>query len=101
MEPWGRIGSGVLELIASILILYPRTTFFGAALGAGFMSGAIFFHLTRLGISVKNDGGLLFTYALLVFVSCVTLLFIYREELIYSKTDFQKKYLIYEIYFSD
>jgi uncharacterized membrane protein YphA (DoxX/SURF4 family) len=81
MEPWGRIGSGVLELIASILILYPRTTFIGAALGAGLMSGAIFFHLTRLGISVKDDGGLLFAYALLVFTSCVILLFIYRGEI--------------------
>ena len=84
MEPWGRIGSGVLELIASILILYPRTTFIGAALGAGLMSGAIFFHLTRLGISVKDDGGLLFVYALVVFISCVILLFIYRGEI--SKT---------------
>jgi len=81
MEPWGRIGSGILELIASILILYPRTTFIGAALGAGIMSGAIFFHLTRLGISVMGDGGLLFAYALLVFFSCVILLFIYRGEI--------------------
>jgi uncharacterized membrane protein YphA (DoxX/SURF4 family) len=81
MEPWGRIGSGILELIASILILYPRTTFIGAALGAGLMSGAIFFHLTKLGISIKNDGGLLFTYAIIVFISCVVLLFIYRREM--------------------
>ena len=81
MEPWGRIGSGVVELIASVLILYPRTTFIGAALGAGLMSGAIFFHLTRLGISVKGDGGLLFAYAIIVFISCVVLLFIYRGEI--------------------
>jgi uncharacterized membrane protein YphA (DoxX/SURF4 family) len=81
MEPWGRIGSGVLELIASILILYPRTTFIGAALGVGLMSGAIFFHLTKLGISIRGDGGLLFAYALLVFISCVILLFIYRGEI--------------------
>ena len=81
MEPWGRIGSGVLELIASILILYPRTTFIGAALGAGLMSGAIFFHLTKLGIPVRGDGGQLFIYALLVFISCVILLFIGRKEL--------------------
>ena len=81
MEPWGRIGTGVLELIASILILYPRTTFIGAALGAGLMSGAIFFHLAKLGIAVKDDGGLLFAYALAVFISCVILLFIYRGEI--------------------
>src|SRR5688572_21403618 len=93
MEPWGRIGSGVLELIASLLILYPRTTFIGAALGAGLMSGAIFFHLTKLGPVVKNDGGLLFIYALLVFISCVLLLIIYRKQvadiikLIFTKTN--------------
>ena len=81
MEPWGRIGSGVLELIASLLILYPRTTYIGAGLGAGLMAGAIFFHLTKLGISVMNDGGQLFIYALLVFFSCVILLFIYRGEI--------------------
>jgi uncharacterized membrane protein YphA (DoxX/SURF4 family) len=82
MEPWGRIGSGVLVLIASILILYPRTTFIGAALGAGLMGGAIFFHLTKLGIAVRGDGGQLFIYALLVFISCVLLLIIYRKELV-------------------
>jgi uncharacterized membrane protein YphA (DoxX/SURF4 family) len=81
MEPWGRIGSGILELIASILILYPRTTSIGAGLGAGLMGGAIFFHLTKLGISVREDGGQLFIYALLVFISCVILLFIYREQI--------------------
>lgn len=81
MEPWGRIGTGVLELVASLLILYPRTTPIGAALGAGLMGGALFFHLSRLGISVRGDGGQLFLYAVLVFVSCVTLLVIFRRDL--------------------
>ncbi len=80
MEPWGRIGSGIAELIASILILFPRTTWLGALLGLGVMSGAIFFHLSKLGIVVKNDGGQLFTYALLVFISCLGLLIIYRND---------------------
>lgn len=82
MEPWGRIGTGVLELIASTLILYPRTTVIGALLGAGLMSGAVFFHLTKLGISVQGDGGQLFIYALLVMLSCSLLLFINRKEII-------------------
>jgi uncharacterized membrane protein YphA (DoxX/SURF4 family) len=82
MEPWGRIGTGVLELIASTLILYPRTTSIGALLGAGLMSGAIFFHLTKLGISVRGDGGQLFIYALLVLISCTILLFIKKDEFI-------------------
>lgn len=80
MEPWGRIGTGIFELIASVLILYPRTTVIGAALGAGLMSGALFFHLTKLGIAVKGDGGQLFVYALLVFFACIALLFIKRKE---------------------
>ncbi len=81
MEPWGRIGIGVLELIASALILFPRTTGVGAVLGIGLMSGAIFFHLTKLGLVVMNDGGQLFIYAVLVFVSCISLAIIYRREL--------------------
>src|SRR5262245_30623891 len=56
----GRIGSGVVELVATILILYPATTWLGALLALGTMSGAIFSHLTKLGIVVKGDGGLLF-----------------------------------------
>jgi len=82
MEPWGRIGTGVAELVASVLILIPATTAFGAAIGIGLMGGAIFFHLTRLGISVKGDGGQLFIYALLVFISCISLVYLYRGQLI-------------------
>ena len=81
MEPWGRIGTGVLELIASILILYPKTTAVGASLAIGLMGGAIFFHITRLGIVVKNDGGQLFIYALLVFASSTALAFAYKKDL--------------------
>lgn len=80
MEPWGRIGTGVLELIASILLLIPRTTLIGAILGAGLMSGAIFFHLIKLGI---NFGGsnLLFIYAVIVFLACAMLVFIFRKDI--------------------
>jgi len=80
MEPWGRIGTGILELIASFLILYPKTTFFGSVLAMGLMTGALFAHLTKLGISVKNDGGQLFIYALLVLLSSVVLAVIYRND---------------------
>lgn len=81
MEPWGRIGIGILELIASILILYPRTTGWGAALGVGLMSGAIFFHLTKLGIIVDGDA-VLFIYALVAFTCCLILLVIYRRQIL-------------------
>lgn len=80
MEPWGRIGTGVLELIASILILYPRTTGWGALLGLGLMSGAIFFHLTKLGIVFDGDA-VLFTYAVIVFICCLILAVMYRSQI--------------------
>ena len=82
MELWGRIGTGVMELIASLLILLPRTTAFGALLAVGIMSGAILSHLFFLGISVQGDGGLLFVYALLVFSSAAVLLLRYRRQLL-------------------
>ena len=82
IEPWGRIGCGIAELIASILILIPATTGVGALMAMGVMSGAIFFHLTTLGIEIKSDGGLLFAYALLVFISSLILLmFNYKQIL--------------------
>jgi len=81
MEPWGRIGTGVMELIASILILYPRTTGWGAALGMGLMGGALFFHLTKLGIVFDGDA-VLFIYALITFVCCLILFIKYRQQVI-------------------
>lgn len=80
MEPWGRIGVGILELIASVLILYPRTTGWGAMLGVGLMSGAIFFHLTKLGIVFDGDA-VLFIYAVIVFVCCLILFIKYRSQI--------------------
>jgi uncharacterized membrane protein YphA (DoxX/SURF4 family) len=83
IEPAGRIGSGIAELIASVLILWPRTTGIGALLGLGVMSGALFSHLfTPLGLEIKGDGGLLFTYAVIVFVSCVVLAWTYKGQLL-------------------
>jgi len=73
MEPWGRIGTGVLELVAAFLLLYPLTTWIGALLAAGLMAGAIFFHLTKLGIRVGGDS-VLFVYALIVFACSLVLL---------------------------
>ena len=81
LEPWGRIGIGTLELVASILILIPRTTAFGAVLALGLMGAALFFHLTKLGIAVRGDGGQLFIYALLVFLSSAGLAVIFRNQL--------------------
>lgn len=80
IEPWGRIGTGVIELIASVLILIPRTAWMGAGLGLGVMLGAILTHLTLLGIEVQGDGGQLFFYAIAIAVSCVAILYITRQQ---------------------
>src|ERR1044072_2566250 len=66
LEPWGRYASGFAELFAAALLLFPRTSWIGASIAAGVMIVAIGSHLTKLGIVVKNDGGLLFALALIV-----------------------------------
>ena len=81
IEPYGRIGSGVFELIASILILLPKTRVYGSVLGLGVISGAIFSHLFVLGIEVQDDGGTLFMLALAVFFCCFYILIAERETL--------------------
>lgn len=81
IEPFGRIGSGVVELIASILILIPRTTLLGALLGLGTMLGAIFSHIFVLGIEVQNDGGTLFILAVVTLLSCLLLVYAERNKI--------------------
>ena len=80
-EAYGRIGSGVIELFAVILLLVPGTVWLGAVIAFGTISGAIMSHLTMLGIVVKDDGGLLFGLAVTVFVLSGILLLIHRREL--------------------
>ncbi|SDH78748.1 DoxX family protein [Mucilaginibacter sp. P25] len=82
MEPWGRIGIGSMELVAAILIIIPRTTGIGALIAVGLMAGAIFFHLTKLGIVVQGDGGQLFILATIVFATSAILLYIFRKEVL-------------------
>ena len=79
IEPYGRIGSGVFELITSILLLLPKTRIYGSVLGIGVISGAILSHLFVLGIEVQNDNGTLFLLALAVFFSCLYILIAERE----------------------
>lgn len=80
-EPWGRIGSGVVELIASIMLLTPALVPYGAALAMAVMAGAIMSHLTILGIDVKGDGGLLFGLAIIVLLSSAVVLLLRRGQI--------------------
>lgn len=81
LEPIGRVGIGVLELIAGILILIPRTVWLGATLTLGLIGGAIVMHLTHLGVEVKNDGGTLFITAVVTFILSAVILFIYKNDI--------------------
>ncbi len=83
MEPVGRIGSGVAELVAVILLLWPGRSWLGALLALGVMAGAIVSHLTILGVDVQGDGGLLFGLALTVAGLAAFILF---RERIYVRT---------------
>jgi hypothetical protein len=77
IEPWGRIGSGMAELIASLLLLYPAWRWWGALMGAGIMLGAIVSHVFVLGIEVQGDDGLLFSYACLALACCSACFFLH------------------------
>lgn len=81
MEPYGRITTGVAELIASVLLLIPRTTWMGAVLAFGIIAGAILSHLFVLGIEIMDDGGYLFILGLIVFVSAGILIWMHKTEI--------------------
>jgi len=81
LEPWGRYGSGVVELIAAILLLSACHCWLGALLALGMMGGAIMSHLTKLGIVVQDDGGLLFALAITVAVCSLITLVLHRRQL--------------------
>ena len=81
LEPYGRIGIGVLELISGLLLLIPKTIWMGAILTLGLLGGAIMMHLTSLGIVVNNDNGTLFYTALITFFLTLMILYIYRKDI--------------------
>jgi len=80
VEPWGRIGTGVIELITGIILLIPATAFIGAFLGIGLMSGAILSHLTVIGIESKGDGGQLFMLAIIVMVLSIVIAIMHKQQ---------------------
>ena len=76
-----RIGSGVMELIAAILLLVPRTVWAGAVLAMAATGGAILSHMSFLGIEVMGYGGLLFALALIVFTMSTVALVLHRSQI--------------------
>ncbi|WP_405207888.1 DoxX family protein [Aquimarina sp. LLG6339-5] len=80
LEPYGRIATGIVELIAGILLLIPKTVWIGATITLGVIGGAIFMHITKLGVEINNDGGILFITALLTFILSGVILWMKRKE---------------------
>jgi putative oxidoreductase len=93
MEPFGRIGVGVMELIASALILIPATVWAGSLLALGLMGGAIMMHLTILGVEVQGDGGQLFLYAVIVTVCSLIAFWLSRKTIPESISKFLPSFL--------
>lgn len=85
MEPYGRIGIGVLELLTAVLLVLPRTAWLGALSSIGLMLGALFFHLTILGIEVRGDGGTLFFMAVLTWVLSLWILWNEQKNIPFLK----------------
>jgi len=81
LEPVGRYGTGTVELVAAVLLLFRCHAWIGALLASGVMAGAIISHLTVLGIGVKGDGGLLFALAVIVLVCSLVVLFLQRRQI--------------------
>ncbi len=87
VEPWGRIGTGVIELITGVLLLIPATAFIGGFLSFGLMSGAILSHLTVIGIESKGDGGQLFMLAIIVLACSIIIMWLHKQQgiMLYQK----------------
>ncbi len=81
LEASGRIGSGIMELIAALLLLTPRFVWAGAVLAMAATGGAIVSHLTFLGVEVQGDKGLLFLLAIVVFVTSAIALWLHRLQI--------------------
>ena len=81
LEPYGRIGIGIFELIAGLLLLIPKTVWAGAVLTLGIIGGAIIMHLTKLGIEVNGDSGVLFYTAIITFILSVLILWMHRKDI--------------------
>jgi hypothetical protein len=81
LDPWGRFGAGVLELIVVVSLLIPRFVWAGALISLGVITGALVSHLTVLGLAVQDDGGRLFALAVVVFLSSAATVFLHRHQI--------------------
>lgn len=88
---YGGVSVGSVELVASVMILIPKTRLLGALTALGVISGAIFFHLfTPLGVNRvvdaagNTDGGVLFFMACGVWLSSAVIIWLERRAVMPS-----------------
>ena len=81
VEPYGRVGLGIIELITAILLMVNSTKIIAIFLSIGIIIGAIGSHILVIGTSVQGDGGGLFALAWVVLLAGIVLLFIHKKEL--------------------
>lgn len=91
VEPWGRIGTGIIELVTGILLLRTATAFIGGFLSFGLMAGAILSHFLVIGVETNHDGGTLFTLAVIVFVLSIAIQVLHKDQGISLYEKFVKK----------
>lgn len=81
VEPWGRIGTGIMELVAGLLLVWHRTSYIGTLLALGIMAGAILSHIFFLGIDILGDGGQVFILAIIVTFCSLNVLVIRKDDI--------------------
>lgn len=89
IEPYGRIGSGIIELFASFLLFFKRTKFYASMVIFGTMAVALLSHLFVLGIEIMNDGGTLFLLACVCFLISGYLILKYKNDFIKDINQFK------------
>ncbi len=96
VEPWGRLFTGFIELVVSILLLIPATSSIGALMSLGVMAGAILSHIFVLGLQVQNDGGTLFFLAVTVFLCSLVIVYFnkdkYKAQLLENYVQLRKRF---------
>jgi len=82
VEPFGRIATGVFELIAAALLIVPATRLHGGIFGVGLMFGATASHIFIVRVESNGDEGILFVLAFFVLIFSLLALYFKRPKLI-------------------
>lgn len=80
IEPYGRFGAGVIELMISPLLLINKTKLLSIIVSLGIIIGIIVSHLYIIGINIKGDNGSLFTLAIIIFILNIVLIHLHRTD---------------------